>query len=103
MSQVSGARAPIVGLLLAAMLAVLCFKNAYALDQAPPQRIIVKFREDHAQPDHGKMVAAQMQGVIQRLAVPMTHVHVNGNGADVMRIDRRLPAAELAALINEFK
>src|ERR1041384_4386998 len=105
MSLVRQARAR-AGLLLFALLAIFSIgASAQLLNDGagPPQRIIVKFREDHAQPDHQKMVAAQMQSVATRLAIPLSHVHVNGNGADVMRIERRLPATELAALINEFK
>ncbi|HZP11288.1 MAG TPA: S8 family peptidase [Nevskiaceae bacterium] len=87
------------------MLAAISFgASAQLLDQqGPPQRIIVKFKEDHAQPDHLQRVSGLMQSVAARLAVPLSHVHVNGNGADVMKIGRRLPAAELNALINEFK
>src|ERR1043166_4222637 len=92
------------GLLFAVIVALFSAgASAQIIADGPPQRIIVKFKEDHANPNHGQMVAAQMQAIATRLAVPMSHVHVNGNGADVMKIERRLSAAELAALINEFK
>jgi serine protease len=93
------------GLLFALLFAMFSAgASAQILDgDGPPQRLIVKFKEDHAQPDHQKHVTGLMRALTARLAVPMSHVHVNGNGADVMRVERRLNAGELHGLIEAFK
>jgi serine protease len=107
MSQASGARAPVTGFLFAAILAFFATGTASAIElgdaSGPPQRIIVKFKEDHAHPNHSA-VADQVRAAISLTAgVALEHSHVNALGADVLKVGRRVDAAGLASLIGQFK
>ncbi len=105
MSKVSGAKAP-VGLLFAVILSFFA-TTASALDlgdnAGPPQRLIVKFKENHAHANHGALVSGLAKGVGLRLGVTLNHLHRNALGADIMKIGRHVDKSEMAALIAEFK
>jgi serine protease len=105
MSQVSGARAPVVGLLLAAVfLFVTTSASALTIgEQGPPQRLIVKFKEDHAQPNHAVLADKARAAVSLMTGVALQHSHVNALGADIMKVGRRVDAQGMAALISHFK
>jgi serine protease len=94
------------GLALAgALIALLCTPTlAQDLDASgPPQRIIVKLREDHSQPSHAARADKVRNAIALAHGVGLRPSHVNGAGADVMKVERRLNPRALAALLAHVR
>lgn len=75
-----------------------------AADSGPTQRLIVKFKRPAlSTAAHQKQAQALASLIGSRRGVALQWLRSTGTQADVLRIGRRVDAAELAALIAEFK
>jgi serine protease len=89
-------------------LAVDYCRPAYADDEAPPQRVIVKFRKEAlatpaVQSNRTGFVADFLSGVRSRLNVDLTHERTLSTGGDVARLGQRLNGAQMKYLLDALK
>jgi hypothetical protein len=88
--------------LAALILASLTMTITHATEEAPPQQVIIKWREAPNAGEQTARTANSLREAGARRGVKIQFVRIMGTGASVYKLDPELQPRELAALISDL-